>query len=409
MKTRSFPVPANEQARLKALYDYQVLDTFTEKEYDFITRIASQICNTPVALITLLDKKRQWVKSRFGFDITEIPREISFCNYTILDADHVNVVPDLRLDKRYMSNPLVSSEPNAVFYAGAPLVTPEGFVLGSICVLDTQSKTLSQDQQESLKALAKQIITTMELKKKNHDLQQTQDRLQETNRNLKDFARLVSHDVKTPLANITILSRGFRNNYESMLDPESIEHLQLIESSSLELIDFVNRLLKKSETIESGQPRKSINSLLVLKKTIQFVAPPDDIKITIRGSFPDLPIDETALQQVFQNLITNAIKYNDKRKGRIIIQSNRDKKYHFFQVSDNGSGIAKTNLKKIFANQTLSKTDRYGNRGTGMGLATVKSILESVGGNISVDSTPKVGTHFTIAIPLQQNRLTKTG
>ena len=166
MKTMNFPCPSNEAARLKALYQYNVLDTFTEKEYDFITTMASQICNTPVALITLLDKKRQWIKSSIGFEITETPRELSFCNYTILDAENVNVVPDLRLDERYNSNPLVTGEPHAVFYAGAPLVTPEGFVLGSICVLDAQKKELTQEQQEALKALAKQVITTMELRKK---------------------------------------------------------------------------------------------------------------------------------------------------------------------------------------------------------------------------------------------------
>jgi hypothetical protein len=101
--TNLFPVSINEESRVKALYDYDILDTFTENEYEFITMMASRICNTPVALITLLDKKRQWIKSSFGFNIKETPRELSFCNYTILDPENVNVVSDLRVDDRVSS------------------------------------------------------------------------------------------------------------------------------------------------------------------------------------------------------------------------------------------------------------------------------------------------------------------
>ena len=401
MKTMNFPCPSNEAARLKALYQYNVLDTFTEMEYDFITTMASQICNTPVALITLLDKKRQWIKSSIGFEITETPRELSFCNYTILDAENVNVVPDLRLDERYNSNPLVTGEPHAVFYAGAPLVTPEGFVLGSICVLDAQKKELTQEQQEALKALAKQVITTMELRKKNNDLKITQVKLKKTNKNLREFVKLVTHDMKTPLANITMLSRGFKSSYKHILDERSKGYINIIENSSLELISFIDKMLKKSEEEINKKPgRKPVSSLKILNKSIQFIAPPNDIEINIKGNFPALPIDEISLQQVFQNLISNAIKYNDKRKGLITIFADSDKSYHYFHISDNGSGIATSNLEKIFQKQhTLNKTDRYGNKGTGMGLASVKNIVESVGGNICVNSKLKVGTNFIISIP----------
>ena len=400
MKTNSFPVPANENGRIKALYQYNILDTLSEDEYDFITKIASQICNTPAALITLLDEKRQWVKSCFGYDIKETPREISFCNYTILDAEKVNVVPDLRLDKRYNSNPLVTGEPHAVFYAGAPLVTPEGFVLGSICVLDSQTKTLSTDQEEALKALAKQTITTMELRKKNNSLKITQVKLKETNKNLKEFVELVTHDMKTPIANITMLSKGFRSNYKHILDEQSDEYIELIEKSSLELICFIDHMFKKIQVSTSSKHFiKPVDTLKVLNKVVQFLAPPADVEINIEGQFPEMSIDEVSLQQVFQNLITNAIKYNDKTKAHITIISDSDNNYQYFYVSDNGSGIETANLEKIFKKQNLNKIDRYGKKGTGIGLAAVKKIINSMGGNISVDSKLNIGTKFTICIP----------
>lgn len=401
MDTNLFPVNINEASRIKALYDYDILDTFTENEYEFITMMASRICNTPVALITLLDKKRQWIKSSFGFDIKETTRELSFCNYTILEPENVNVVPDLRVDDRYKNNPLVTGEPHAVFYAGAPLVTPEGFVLGSLCVLDATTKTLSGEQQETLKALAKQVITVMELRKKNKSLLLSETELKKANKKLGEFAKFVSHDMKTPLANITMLSKGFKNSHKNILDEQAIEFITIIEKSSLELLDFIDKMLKKSLAIDHGPTEESTNTLNVLNKTIEFLAPSEDVEININGNFTNLPIDELSLQQVFQNLITNAIKYNDKEKASIKIIGDQDNKYHYLYISDNGSGIAKTNLEKIFCNNTLDKTDRYGNKGTGVGLSKVKSILESFGGNISVTSELNVGTDFKICIPLK--------
>ena len=139
---------------------------------------------------------------------------------------------------------------------------------------------------------------------------------------------------------------------------------------------------------------------------IQLLAPPDDITIKTEGHFPSLHIDKIDLQQVFQNLITNAIKYNDKPRGVINIISESDNKYHYFHFSDNGSGIESSNLEKIFKDQqTLDKTDRYGNKGTGFGLAKVKSIIESFGGNISVSSTLDKGTDFKISIPLYDKKM----
>ena len=401
MKSTFFPVPSNEKNRLKALYQYDLLDSLSEKEYDFITNIATQICNTQASLITLLDEKRQFVKSSFGFEIRETPRELSFCNYTILDPHNVNEVPDLRRDARYNSNPLVTGDPHAVFYAGAPLVTPEGFVLGSICVLHPESKKLTKDQQDALKALAQQVIIIIELRKKNKDLKLVQQKLKSTNRSLKEFTKLVSHDMKTPLANITMLSKGFRGNYKNILDKSADGYIELIQKSATELIAFIDLMFKNSnKKVRKKAEEKVVNTRKVLNKVIGLLAPPKDIEIIIKGNFPKVPVNEIALQQVFQNLITNAIKYNDKPKGVINILADRDQEYHYFYFSDNGSGIEEKDLEKIFhKQQTLDKTDRYGNKGTGIGLAQVKQIIESAGGNISVASTLNEGTDFKITLP----------
>ena len=397
-----FPTPANEVQRLQALHDYNILDTFTEKEYDFITKMASQICNCPVSLITLLDEKRQFVKSNFGFPLEDMPRELSFCNYTILDATKVNMVSDMRLDERYSQNPLVTGVPNAVFYAGAPLVTPQGFVLGSICVLDAAPNTLTEEQQDNLKQLAVQTITTMELRKKNRDLEHTQKNLEVVNNNLKDFARSVSHDMRTPLGNIAMLSKMIKDDDESNLNEENNNNIDLIENCATQLISFVDKMLAKSEkNIGEIYIKKDMDTKEILEKIISLIAVPSDFKIEYKGNFPSINIDEIAFQQVFQNLITNAIKYNNKTNGHILIEYKNDNHQHFFSITDNGNGINEKDFDKIFSdNITLNITDRFGNKGTGIGLAKVKSIVASLNGCIDLFSKISVGSTFTVSLPI---------
>jgi GAF domain-containing protein len=136
------PLPKNEDERLASLASYDILDTLEENEFDEITKLASQICETPVALITLVDEKRQWFKSAVGTHYKETPREQAFCAYTILNNE-VMVVNNAREDARFANNPLVTGDPNVVFYAGAPIINEEGHSLGSICVIDTEAKELS--------------------------------------------------------------------------------------------------------------------------------------------------------------------------------------------------------------------------------------------------------------------------
>jgi len=154
---------AGEAERLAALRRYKILDTEPERRFDDLVLLASQICGTPMALITLVDRDRQWFKARVGVALRQLPRDIAFCAHAI-QQPHLFVVPDALLDARFRDNPLVRTEPHIRFYAGAPLVTMDGHALGTICVLDREPRVLTKAQEDALEALRRQVISQLELR-----------------------------------------------------------------------------------------------------------------------------------------------------------------------------------------------------------------------------------------------------
>ena len=390
----------NENERLQSLESYSILDTLPESDFDNLTSIASVICNIPISLITLLDKERQWFKSHHGLTINETPIEHAFCAHAINQSDTPFIVTDARKDVRFHDNPLVTGDPNVVFYAGVPLTNTDGFSLGTLCVIDNKPNQLDQIQLNALKALADQVMNLLELRKNKLQLEQAILELEESNYELERFAYIAAHDLKSPLNNISSLSNLFMEDYGTSINEEAQSIIEYIQSSSNQLKSLIDGMLDYSKSTKIIKNVKSEINLQKLKENITALFSFENkCIITIKSNLDYINANKTAMEQILINLVSNAIKYNDKEITQIELVFSQSKTQYEVSFKDNGPGISTKHHKKIFQLfETLTDKDRFGKPGNGIGLATVKKLVESLGGKIHLESELGKGATFIFTI-----------
>ena len=394
--------PANfthENDRLKSLESYSIIDSISENDYDNLTAIASEICNTPISLVTLLDENRQWFKSHHGLTVSETSRDISFCGHAINQDEDIFIVQDARSDIRFHDNPLVTGNPNIIFYAGVVLKTADNFPLGTLCVIDSKPNLLNASQIKSLKALSNQVMNLLELRKNKIQLEKVNKELEENNRELEKFASVAAHDLKSPLNNIYSLANLLSDEYGSKIDAEGQQLLDYIILSSENLKNLIGGLLDYSKTAKLIKVDKTqINLEKIIQGIKSYYSFENKCLINLNTSLTNIYSNKTAVEQILINLITNSHKYSDKSITEIEIEITENVSEYLIAVKDNGPGIKKEYHGKIFDMFETYNLDKNGNSGNGIGLATVKKLVEALGGQISVASDFGHGTIFTFTI-----------
>ncbi|MDP8963568.1 MAG: CHASE3 domain-containing protein, partial [Cyanobacteriota bacterium] len=240
------PLPDNEAQRIEALLQYKILDTAQEQAFDDLTRLAAYICGTPISLISLIDSQRQWFKSKVGLDVSQTPREQAFCAHAILEPD-VFIVPDTTKDERFVTNPLVTSDPNMRFYAGVPLITPEKQALGTLCVIDHVPRNLSPEQLEALQTLSRQVLKQLELRRNlaNVTLQATERK--QTQKERKQFFQGIAGGFGLASAILIIIGAVSYHSVTSLIQTNS-----RVEKTH-DRLNKLEGLLSQIKDAETGQ------------------------------------------------------------------------------------------------------------------------------------------------------------
>jgi signal transduction histidine kinase len=388
------PIPANEFERLSELYRYSILDTPEEEEYNEIVQLAAFIADCPISTITLIDSNRQWIKAKFGTDVSETEREVAFCAHCILQNQPL-IIEDTTTDKRFFEHPFVTAENGIKFYAGFPLMTPAGLNLGSLCVVDIKPVKLNESQVRALKTLSSQVVKQMELRLKNEELK----RMTEINNTI---ISVISHDYRSPLASITSLLKLIE---DSETKPEDIKEWvpqvkELTERAldlSSDLIRWASARIKNRSILkEKFSVNKIIQSVISADEPL-FVSKRNSIVINAADNL-FLFCDKESLKIILRNLITNSNKFTSK--GIIKISAEKEGSFIHFSIADTGIGMSKEKLSKLLRfNSPSSAIGTAGERGSGIGLILCKDLIESMGGKVAIDSIEHKGTTVKFTIP----------
>lgn len=392
--------PKSEQDRLESLYSYGVLDTAPEESFDKITKLASYICGTPVAVISLIDKDRQWFKSIHGIDrLTEISREDSICTYAI-EQEKIFIVPDALKDPRFQNNPFVIGGPKIRFYAGASLVTPEGQKIGTLCVMDTHPRNMSDEQIEAMKTLSEQVIDLLELRKSHkqlyeqHQLLVNKARLQ----TIGELAGGVCHQINNPLAIIVGRSMILRSQLKQKFsdDQEVLKELDVIDQTSQRISGILKALRMYAKDFGNEVTINSVNEIVDDAMTLikgKLTAQKVNLHYE-RGEEARALMNKNQISQVVLDLLNNAVEAMEETPSKeLTVEIQADEKNIHLVVTDSGKGIREEESDKIFEPFFTTK-----NRHFGVGLSNAKNFMNQHKGRIQL-LKKKNPTQFIVTIP----------
>lgn len=402
--------PINEQDRLQELLRYEVLHTQYEEDFDQIVQLASSICKTPISTITLLDIHQQWFKAKIGLDQPSGDRNTSFCGHAIHQTD-IMEIEDALNDARFFDNPLVLGDPNIRFYAGYPLISPSGYPLGTLCVIDRIPRTLSEEQKTALRILGNQVMKMFELRLKNKEelirnqlIQEQKQKLEISKAIQNKIISIIAHDVRGPVASVKTMIE--LSNDQQLEQQDQEELLKLLDKQMDATLDMLTNLVEwGSILIQKDKPQTQVLDLRkIVQKIVDNLQPFASIKNnTIVNDIEPTCIvhsDENTLRFIFRNIISNANKFTSSGTIRLSserVEGNKVK----IAIADTGCGMTEDMLRQLF-NPGIRNSREGTNKekGSGLGLILAKEFAEALKIEMEVTSTPEVGTIFNLLFQL---------
>lgn len=404
------PLPANEPERLNELYQLKVLDTDDDPLFEKFVHLAAAIMDTPIALVSLVDFNRQWFKAKIGTAVCETPRDISFCGHAIMSSKPL-IVENALLDDRFKDNPMVVGYPKIRFYAGIPLVTKRGYRVGTLCVIDTESRSPTALQLNQLKILSSVVSDALTMQR---DFKEAELKLEETqtlSQSNSLFLANCRHEMRTPLHQIIGLLDLLEEDGTPRLDEHKRRHyLSVIQQNTQNLYRVVDGIVHLGHAITGADLH--IESVIIndafdrVMRTYMSVATPKHQKLIFHRSKINVRafIDKKGLQNIADALIANAIQYG-REESTITITVSVDPKESrcLLAVRDNGPGLEEDVLARVHdpygktPNFTLQKNDSGG-----FSLMIVKQLANSMKCDFEIHNVAEGGTLAILKMPLDE-------
>jgi signal transduction histidine kinase len=397
--------------REDAVAGYDVLGRAPQRELQALVDIAAQVCAVPRAAINIITSTQQQQIATTGFAPSICAREDSMCAAVLDHTDRV-VVPDASLDARFHDNPFVTGVLGTVrFYASAPLTTPDGVIIGRLCVFDSAPRELVEAQEDALVAIAERVVDVLELRLRTRELEdslaaltQARDELHRSNEALSVFAGQVSHDLRTPLTAIMASTEMLGQRPAVAGDEWSERLVATAHRSATRMAGMIEQILSHAK-VGAELHRTDTDLRVVLASVLEDLAPTLEARSAsvVAGELPTLPADEQQLYSVLLNLVSNAVKYARPGVAPVIeVSAERRGERWRCAVQDNGIGISAADRDRVFGLFSRVETSV---EGSGIGLATARRIIEAHGGAIGVSSAEGPGTIVWFELPAETSAL----
>ncbi len=388
-------IPLDDNRRLKELYRYEVLDTSYEDEFNDVVQLAATICKTPIALISLIDANRQWFKAKYGLDMKEFPRDISFCGHTITSNTAIFEITDATQDERFIDNPLVIGEPYIRFYTGVPLINSNGFKVGTISVMDTKPSELNEEQIFTLQTLARQVVKLLDQNLLNKQLEQQQEKLQQQMEMQNRILSIIAHDVRNPIGAVKSIIE--LNARKILSQHDSVELMNMAGKQIDGTVELLNNLVDWGSMQMRGQgfEKEKVHMRTLVSNMFKSFEVMASLKSNIMVNLVDedlfIKSEINSMRFILRNLISNANKFT--KEGVITVYAHKEDKEIMLSVSDTGVGMTEEIKAKLFDGEHYQSTTGTGDeKGSGLGLILTKDFIQMLGGSIKVESTIDKGT-----------------